>query len=497
MEGQIVFKASNICKSFPGVKALNNVSFELKAGEVLALLGENGAGKSTFIKVMSGIYQPDEGTLEMNGEPAAFPTPRSAFDAGISVVHQELNYIAVLSVAENIMMSNHLVNKFGMVDWKRMYTESREVLSRLNLDIDPRKNIQGCSTAEKQQIEIAKALYWKAKILILDEPTSALNNSEIENLMRYLEIVKKSGVAIVYISHKLEEIFRIADRVGVLRDGQQVGLMDVKDTTPDKLISLMVGRTISDMYPKENNAFGGVVMKVNNLGNRVLSNISFEINSGEILGVYGLLGSGHTELGKMIFGDMPYSEGSVELEGKKIRIKNPNDALRAGIAYVPSERKTEGLVLIESVQQNIVTVHYEKEKKRLVSGSYDKNSSANWIKKLKIKTPSPYTPAASLSGGNQQKVVLAKWMEVSPKILIMVDPTRGIDVGSKAEIYQLLDEFCKQGISIIMITSEMPELLAMADRVLVMYQGRINGEFSRNEADQIKVVSAAIGGNIQ
>jgi ABC-type sugar transport system ATPase subunit len=496
MEGQIVFKASNICKSFPGVKALNNVSFELKAGEVFALLGENGAGKSTFIKVMSGIYQPDEGTMEMNGKPAAFPAPRSAFDAGISVVHQELNYVAVLSVAENIMMSNHLVNKFGMVDWKRMYAESREVLLKLNLDIDPRKIIQSCSTAEKQQIEIAKALYWKAKILILDEPTSALNNAEIENLMRYLEIVKKSGVVIVYISHKLEEIFRIADRVGVLRDGQQVGLMDVKDTTPDKLISLMVGRTIKDMYPKENNTFGDVVMKANNLGNRVLSNINFEIRTGEILGIYGLLGSGHIELGKMIFGDMPYSEGSIELEGKKVRIRSPRDALRAGIAYVPSERKTEGLVLIESVQQNIVTVHYEKEKKRLVNMMYDKTSSAEWIQKLRIKTPSPYTPTASLSGGNQQKVVLAKWMEVNPKVLIMVDPTRGIDVGSKTEIYQLLDEFCKQGISIIMITSEMPELLAMSDRVLVMYQGRVNGEFSRNEVDQIKIVSAAIGGNI-
>jgi ABC-type sugar transport system ATPase subunit len=497
MEGQIVFKASNICKSFPGVKALNNVSFELKAGEVFALLGENGAGKSTFIKVMSGIYQPDEGTLEMNGKQVAFPVPRSAFDAGISVVHQELNYVAVLSVAENIMMSNHLVNKFGMVDWKRMYAESREVLSKLNLDIDPRKNIQSCSTAEKQQIEIAKALYWKAKILILDEPTSAVNNSEIENLMRYLEIVKKSGAAIVYISHKLEEIFRIADRVGVLRDGQQAGLLNVKDTTPDELISLMVGRTISDMYPKGNNTFGGVVMKVNNLGNRVLSNVNFEIRSGEILGIYGLLGSGHIELGKMIFGDMPYSEGSIELEGKKVRIKNPSDALRAGIAYVPSERKTEGLVMIESVQKNIVTVHYEKEKKRLVNMAYDKSSSAVWIQKLRIKTPSPYTPTGSLSGGNQQKVVLAKWMEVNPKVLIMVDPTRGIDVGSKTEIYQLLDEFCKQGISIIMITSEMPELLAMSDRVLVMYQGRVNGEFSRKEADQIKVVSAAIGGNIQ
>jgi ABC-type sugar transport system ATPase subunit len=313
--------------------------------------------------------------------------------------------------------------------------------------------------------------------------------------MRYLEIVRESGVAIVYISHKLEEIFRIADRIGVLRDGQQVGLLQVSKTNVNELISLMVGRTISDMYPKQNSTFGGVVMKAEALGNKALRDISFRIHAGEILGIYGLMGSGHIELGKMLFGDMPATQGTIEMNGKNIRIKNPNDALRAGLAYVPSERKTEGLVLIESVQENIVIEHYERERKRLINRSYEKKASADWINRLRIKTPSPATPANSLSGGNQQKVVLAKWMEVNPKVLIMVDPTRGIDVGSKAEIYQLLDEFCKQGISVIMITSEMPELLAMSDRVLVMYQGRINGEFARDNIDQIKVVSAAIGGN--
>jgi ABC-type sugar transport system ATPase subunit len=495
MDGQVIFRAHDICKSFPGVRALSNVSFELKTGEVFALLGENGAGKSTFIKVMSGIYQPESGLLEMDGKPVVFPTPKSAFDAGISVVHQELNYISLLSVAENIMMSGHPVNKFGMVDWKKMYAESREVLKKLELDIDPRKLMQNCSTAEKQQVEIAKALYWKAKIIILDEPTSALNTTETENLMQYLEVVKASGAAVVYISHKLEEIFRIADRIGVLRDGQQVGLLDVKKTSSEELIALMVGRTISDMYPKQNNTFGELVMEAKGLGNRILHDVSFRIRAGEILGIYGLMGSGHIEMGKMLFGDMPATEGFIEMDGRTVHIKNPSDALKAGFAYVPSERKTEGLVLIETVQENIVAVHYEKMKKILVNTVYDKNTSSRWINTLRIKTPSAATVAGSLSGGNQQKVVLAKWMEVSPKVLIMVDPTRGIDVGSKAEIYQLLDEFCARGISVIMITSEMPELLAMSDRIMVMYQGRVNGEFTREEADQVKVVSAAIGGN--
>lgn len=494
MPKQLVFKAENICKSFPGVKALSNVSFELYAGEVFALLGENGAGKSTFIKVMSGIYQAEEGRMEMDGKEVHFPSPRSAFDAGVCVVHQELNYVPMLSIAENIMMSRHPVNRWGCVDWNRMYEESKEALRQIGLDIDPRKLIGTCSVAEKQQVEIAKALHWKAKILILDEPTSALNETEIENLMQYLEVVKKSGAAIVYISHKLDEIFRIADRVAVLRDGCHVKTLPVKDTNADELIGLMVGRTITDMYPKENDKFGDVVMRAEHLTNRQLTDISFEIRKGEILGVYGLMGSGHIELGHMLFGAEPASGGKLEIEGREVSVKSPSDALKCGLAYVPSERKTEGLVLIESIQENIVTVHYEKEKKKLINFSYEREAAGRWKEQLRIKAPSVQTLAGSLSGGNQQKVVLAKWMEVHPKVLIMIDPTRGIDVGSKAEIYQLLDQFCQQGLSVIMITSEMPELLAMSDRVLVMHDGKIGGLFTRDEVDQVKVVSATIGG---
>jgi len=495
MEKKLVFRAEKISKSFPGVKALDKVTFELYEGEVLALLGENGAGKSTFIKVMSGIYHAEEGSLFVNETPVKFPTPRSAFDAGICVVHQELNYISDLTIAENIMMSNHPLNKYRLVNWSKMYQDSFEVMKRIGLEINPRQKMSGCTVAQKQQIEIAKALYWKAKILILDEPTSALNNIEINNLMNYLEVIKQNGVAIVYITHKIEEIFKIADRVGVLRDGKHVITLNVADTDKDELISLMVGRTLNDMYPKQNTVFGDVVMKVENLSNRDLNDISFEIRKGEILGVYGLMGSGHSELGGLLFGDSPATSGKIAIEGKYVRVKNPADALQHGLAYVPSERKTEGLVLIHSVLKNIVKVYYQKEKKHLLNLTYEQNAAKKWIDRLRIKTPSYQTLAGSLSGGNQQKVVLAKWMEVSPKVLIMNEPTRGIDIGSKSEIYKLLDEFCSQGISVIIITSEMTELLAMSDKVLVMCGGRINSQFLRDELSQVRIVSAAIGGN--
>ena len=493
MEKRLVFKAENICKSFPGVKALDNVSFELYEGEVFAILGENGAGKSTFIKVMSGVYQAEEGTLHMDGKHVRFPTPRSAFDAGICVVHQEFSYVAELTVAENIMMSNHPRNKYGFVSWSKMYQGSIDAMKKIDLEIDPKMKMAYCSVAQKQQIEIAKSLYWNAKILILDEPTSALNNVETENLMNCLDAIKKSGTVVIYITHKIEELFRISDRVGVLRDGQHVKTLNTAETNKDELISLMVGRTIHDMYPKQNSTFGDVVMKVENLSSRNLKDISFEIRRGEILGVYGLMGSGHSELGAMLFGNPPPTEGNIFIDGEIVRIKNPSQALLSGLAYVPSERKIEGLVLSLTVLQNIVTAFYQKAKKHFLDLPYEKEAAKKWIDRIRIRTPSYETPASSLSGGNQQKVVLAKWMEINPKVLIMNEPTRGIDVGSKSEIYQLLDSFCSQGISVIMITSEMAELLAMSDKVIVMHDGRISSHFVQGELSQIKVVSAAIG----
>ena len=491
----VIFKATGIVKTFPGVVALDGVSFELCAGEVFGLVGENGAGKSTFIKIMSGVYVPDKGTLEMNGRPVHFRTPRAAFDAGISVVHQELSYIPELTIAENIMQSNYPLKRGGIVDWKAVYANARDALRRIEADLDPRMPIKYCTTAQKQLVEIAKAIYWNAKIIILDEPTSALNTDETEKMLHYIKkLAKEQNVCVIYITHKLDEIFEIADRVAVLRDGRHVATMDIGDTTRDKLIYHMVGRTLDDMYPKLNQTFGETILKVHGLSNDNIHDINFSLRKGEILGVYGMMGSGHIELGQMLFGDTPAKDGYCLINGQKVRIRNPIDALKNGFAYVPSERKSEGLVLEHSVESNIVTVHYQTVRERLVNKRYDAEAAKRWIQRIRIKTPSPKTPVESLSGGNQQKVVLAKWLDVTPKVFIMVDPTRGIDVGSKAEIYELMDSLCAEGMSVIMITSEMPELMAMSDRALIMCNGTIVCEFDRSELDQENIVAAAIGG---
>lgn len=488
------FKATGICKVFPGVRALDDVSFELKAGEIFAIAGENGAGKSTFIKIMSGVYQPDGGTLEMDGKPLTLPTPLSALEKGISVVHQELSYVPELTVAENIMQTQYPM-KGRRIDWKALYAKGREALQRINVDMDPRQPIKYCTTAQKQLVEIAKAIYWNARIVILDEPTSALNTEETEKMLAYIKrLAREQNVCIVFITHHLSEIFEVADRVAVLRDGRHITTLNVAETTEQELITHMVGRTLDDMYPKINLEFGDVVMEVQNLSNDDVRDISFSIRKGEILGIYGLMGSGHIELGQMLFGDRPAKTGKYFVDGRETHIRNPIDALNNGFAYVPSERKTEGLVLSQTVEHNIVIAHYQQTTDWLVNRRYDAGASTRWIDRLRIKTPSARTPVESLSGGNQQKVVLAKWLDIKTKVFIMVDPTRGIDVGSKAEIYQLMDELCAQGMSVIMITSEMPELMAMSDRALVMFNGSIQREFARDDFNQEDIMRAAIGG---
>lgn len=490
------FKAQNITKVFPGVKALDNVSFELKAGEIFAIAGENGAGKSTFIKIMSGVYQPDGGAMEMDGKAITFPTPQDAFAAGISVVHQELSYVPELTIAENIMQTQY-PTKFGgrMIDWKKLYASAANALARIDVELDVKMPIKYCTTAQKQLVEIAKAIYWNARIIILDEPTSALNTEETEKMLSYIrKLAKEQNVAVVLITHHIDEIFEIADKVAVLRDGCHIITLDVAQTTHEELIYHMVGRTLDDMYPKANQVFGEVALECKNLGNDDVKDVSFSIRKGEILGIYGLMGSGHIELGQMLFGDRPAKTGEYIVAGRCTTIKNPNNALKNGFAYVPSERKTEGLILPQTVEHNVVVAHYQSGKDKLVDRKYDASAAKKWIEKLRIKTPSPLTPVESLSGGNQQKVVLAKWLDITPQVFIMVDPTRGIDVGSKAEIYALMDEFCAQGMCVIMITSEMPELMAMSDRALVLHNGRIQREFSRKEFKQEDIIRAAIGG---
>ncbi len=494
MESKVILKAEHITKQFPGVKALSDVSLEVREHEVLALLGENGAGKSTLIKILAGVQPPNSGDIYVDGEKVRFPTPVAAQNAGIAVVYQELANVSELTVAENLFIKGY-GQKNHTLNWKQIYAEAEKIVAEVDLKIDVHKQMGLCTVAEKQQIEIARALYENARVLILDEPTSALNDKEIHQLLENIKKLKSRGVGIVLITHKMDEIFAVSDRVTILRDGVSVAQKEIQDITEQELIRLMVGREIKDMYPDKNNHPGDVLLKVSNLHNHHVHDVSFELKKGEILGVYGLMGSGHLELGKTLFGCYPATRGDVVLNGRKVRMSCPKQCLKDGFAFVPSERKAEGLVQIQSVWENIMTAYYENGKNGwLVRRKKESGIVEKWIRSLSVKTPGPYAAAATLSGGNQQKVVLAKWLEISPEIIIMNEPTRGIDVGSKSEIYKLLNELCGQGVSIIMITSEMPELLAMSDHVIVMHEHRVQAAFSKDQLTETNIMTAAIGG---
>ncbi len=485
----------HITKQFPGVKALDDVSLSIYEGEVLALLGENGAGKSTLIKILSGVYVPDKGTIRIDEKSVAFESPADAKTRGISVVHQELTYLPLLSVAENLYVNHYGDRKRRVVRWKDVYRYAREAMDEIALKLDPKRPIGLLSVAERQQVEIARAIHEDARILILDEPTSALNSKEIDTLLKCIMNLRARGVSIVMITHKIEEIMQIADRVVVLRDGQAVAERRVSDVDKDELVSLMVGRRITDMYPKKTNKPGEPLLFVEKLESRCLRDVHFSLRKGEILGVYGLMGSGHLELGEALFGCDPKAVAAIRIGDEDLRVNSPRERIRHGISFLPSDRKVEGLVLIHSLCSNVMTPSYQTGKQgSLINYRKERQISEKWIKLLKIKTPGIFTRAESLSGGNQQKVVLAKWLETDPKIIILNDPTRGIDVGAKSEIYRLLNELTEQGVSIIMITSEMPELLSMSDRILVMHEGRQQKLFDQDEITQIGIVSAAIGG---
>ena len=494
MEGKAILRADKITKSFPGVKALSDVSLEVHAGEVVALLGENGAGKSTLIKVLTGAHHPDSGDIYIDGEKVKFSSPDAAKRAGISVVYQELTNVPELSVAENLHINTY-GGKGKILSWKEMNREAEQAVAAIDLEIDVTKQMAKCSVAEKQQIEIARAIYEKARILILDEPTSALNETEIAHLLEKIKMLKANGVGVMLITHKMDEIFAVSDSVVVLRDGVSVASKRIEDTNEDELIRLMVGREIGDMYPDRHPEIGEVVLRTEHLSNRYVQDVSLTLHRGEILGVYGLMGSGHHELGKTLFGCYRGTKGSIEMEGRPLKFTSPKSCLKAGLAFVPVERKTEGLVLIQSVAGNMMTAYYETGKNSfIISYARERETVKKWIDKLAIKTRSGDAFAGTLSGGNQQKVILAKWLEIAPKVIILNEPTRGIDVGTKADIYRLLDDLCKQGVSIIMITSEMPELLAMSDSVLVMHEGVQQAVFSRDEITETNIMTAAIGG---
>lgn len=492
-----LLEMKEISKSFPGVKVLDGVQLNLKRGEVLALMGENGAGKSTLMKILGGIYQRDGGTIVVKGQTQENMTPDIAAKRGIAIIHQELNLIPHLSIMENIFLGREFTyGKSGFVNWSRMRKEAKRWLEQLAINLDPATPVGELSVGQQQMIEIAKALSMQADILVLDEPTAALTNREIDALFDVIASLKRKGVGMIYISHRMEEIFQISDRITVLRDGRYVGTVETAETSLDELVKMMVGREITDRFPKVEVKPGEERLRVENLTVRgKLSGISFSVRSGEIVGVAGLMGAGRTEMAKALFGAERIDGGAIFVDGKPVRISQPIDAIRAGIALVTEDRKEEGLVLPLSVRENIALPNLAKlSSLGVMNRRTEQALSDETIRRLLIKTAGGEQAAGSLSGGNQQKVVIGKWLATQPKILILDEPTRGVDIGAKKEIYDIMNRLAQEGVAILMISSELPEVLGMSDRVLVMHEGRITGSFSRMEATQELIMHAATGG---
>jgi rhamnose transport system ATP-binding protein len=491
-----VLALEGIRKGFPGVQALKGVDFEVKAGEVHALLGENGAGKSTLIKIVSGVHQPDEGTLSLDGKPVRFASPLEAQRAGIATIYQELLLFPELTVAENIFMGHAPRGRLG-IDWGAMREQARALLASLDIhDLDPGQVVGTLSVGNRQRVEIAKALSHKARILIMDEPTAALTERDVERLFGIVRLLRERGVGIVYISHRLEEIFILADRVTVFRDGEYVATKPVAETSHDDLIQMMVGRRIEALFPKLPARIGEPVLELEDVVRRPLTNgISLTLRAGEILGLAGLVGSGRSELAQVIFGITPADSGEIRLAGRPVRIGSPIEAKRLGIAYVPEDRGTQGLVRAMALRENVSLAVLEK----LLRGPFiDRAAEARLaedsVRKFNIRASGIGQIVNKLSGGNQQKVVLGKWLASEPKVLILDEPTRGIDVGAKAEIHRLMSELAQQGLAILMISSELTEILGMSDRILVMREGRLVGELPRAAASQEAIAGAMMGG---
>lgn len=483
-----------IVKEFSGVRVLDGVSFQLSRGSVHALMGENGAGKSTLMKILCGIYPATEGEIFMDGKAAEIHSPIDAKRLGIAMIHQELSAFHELTVAANMFM-NREYKRFGLLDEARMNRAAAEILADLNINIDPRVKMRSLSVAEMQLVEIAKAVSTDAEIIIMDEPTSALTEAEVANLYDTVRDLKSRGKATVYISHKIEEIFAIADEITVLRDGEFVSHDKIAAFDHDKLISLMVGRTLDQQFHKTKHDFGKVLLRVENLSRSgEFKDVSFEVHAGEVLGFAGLIGAGRTEVVETVFGLQRADGGEIYVEGERVSIRSPGDAIRYGLALVSEDRKNVGLNLVGSVKENITMANLEKYCKfGVISSGSEKRACDDLIEMLSVKTHSRDTLVNALSGGNQQKVILARWMSTRPKILILDEPTKGIDVGAKAEIYRLIDEFAAEGGCVIMVSSEMPEILGMSDRIAVMHEGDLVAVFDRGEATQEKLLTAAAG----
>ncbi|WP_051254686.1 sugar ABC transporter ATP-binding protein [Halobacillus kuroshimensis] len=495
-----ILQMKNISKTFPGVKALDNVQLEVKKGEVHALIGENGAGKSTLIKILAGIHQPDPGAeFYFEGKDAEIKKPIDATLKGVSIIYQDLSLFPNLSVAENIYIGRDSGKKaWKKVNWKNIKRISEKALKELEVDVDINTKVEQLSIAQQQLIEIARAMAFESKLIVMDEPTSSLSSSEVEKLYRVVDKLSAQGISIIFISHKLKELFRLSDRFTVLRDGKYVGSYDVDTIDEAKLVNLMVGREVTYEKNQSQVKTGEVIFEVRDFsksGN--FKDISFQLREGEVLGITGLVGAGRTELAQSIFGINKKDQGSLEIHGEPVDIRSSEDAVKKGVAYVPEARQTQGLVLDQSIINNISLPVIDKlnNKFKFIDRKIEVEMAQQYIKSLDVRPSLPELPASKLSGGNQQKVVIGKWLSAQPKILIIDEPTNGIDIGAKTEIHKLLRRLANEGIGVIMISSELPEVLAVSDRILVMRNGKISGEMDVNQATQEKIMNYALGGN--
>lgn len=492
-----MLQMKGITKSFSGNMVLRDVQFDLAPGEIHALMGENGAGKSTMMKVLTGIHPKDGGTIHWKGKEVTFKTPQEAEEAGIAVIHQELNILPYLSIAENLFLGKEeTLGKTGILKTKKMETEAKERLAALGLHVDPAAEAATLSVGQQQIVEIARALSSNAEVIIMDEPTAALTDREIEQLFKTVRALKEQGVAFIYISHRMEEIFAICDRITVLRDGEWVGVKRIADTNFDEIVQMMVGRALGDRFPIRTCEVGETVLEVTGLAREpYFRDISFDVKQGEIVALAGLMGAGRTEIVQSLFGYRKASAGEVKINGKVVKIRTPYDAIQEGLAYVTEDRKSEGLILDFSVEENISLTNFKDlSANGLMSAKKERALFDRMKERLGIRTSSPELPVKSLSGGNQQKVVLSKWLGTNPSILILDEPTRGVDVGAKKEIYSIMNELAEKGVAIVMISSELPEVLGMADRVLVMHEGKLTANLDNQDLTQEQIMHYATGG---
>lgn len=487
-----------IDKSFGSNQVLKQAGFTLESGEVHALMGENGAGKSTLMKILTGIYTKDAGTVLVDGKEVNYKNPQEAEKAGIVFIYQELNVMFDLTVEENLFMGKEIHGKFGICDKKAMQKKAQEALNILGVNISPKTVMAELSVGQQQMVEICKALMADAKVIIMDEPTAALTQSETAALFKVIESLRKKGVSMVYISHRMEEIFELCDRITVLRDGSYIGVKNIPETNMNEIVKMMIGREIGERYPSRNVKIGKEVLKVKELTRKgTFHDVNFSVRAGEVLGVSGLMGAGRTEIMQAIFGNLSYESGTIEIDGKEVKISNPRQAMEHGIGFITEDRKTEGLMLDKSIRENISLCNLRRiSKSSVISREAEKNMVAEAIKDLHIKCFGSYHECNNLSGGNQQKVVLAKWILTNPKILILDEPTRGVDIGAKKEIYSIINKLAAQGVAIIMVSSELPEVLGMSDNIMVVREGEVRGIISYEEANQERVMTLATGGTI-